>query len=130
MEAKKKNAVKLTTGNKPGTMGEVFSNFAEAGVNLTALSAWVQGDKGEFRLIADDSAKLFNVLKEAGYAPETEEVVAVKAEDKPGVAAEIGKKLGDAGVSIVKTYATCGLGGECVLILLTEDNDKAVAVLS
>ena len=130
MEARKETAIKFTTGNDPGTMGKVFSKFADAGINITALSAWAEGNRGEFIVIGADNSKITSVLKESGYEPETMDVVVVKAINKVGVAAEVGNKLGNAGINIEMTFAAPGVGSEGILILLTKDNDKAVVTLS
>ena len=130
MEAKKAQAVKFTAPDEPGTMGKVLSKLAEAGINVVAFSAWVEDGHGEFRLYVEDSKKAAEAIKGAGCLPEMEEVIVVTAENRVGVAAEIGRKLGDAGVNIVKTFATSGVGGAGTVVLMTDDNDKAVAALT
>ena len=130
MKAQKKTALSLATANVPGTMGKVFSKLAGAGINVPALTAWIEAGKGQFRLITDDNEKAAELLRKDGYAPSMEEVVVVTAENKAGAAWAIGEKLGQAGINILKAFATSGGAGEGMLVLFTEDNDKAVTALS
>ena len=130
MQATRKTMVKVITPDKPGMMANVFSEVAKAGLNVTAFTAWAENNKGEFRLFGEDPVKLAEVLKKTGHKPELEDVVVVKAENKAGAAWAIGKKLGDAGVNIRKAFATSGSGGEGMVVLFTDDNEKAIKALS
>lgn len=120
----------VSTPNKIGTMGKVFKLIADVGVNVKAFCAWVEGDKGMFRLVTDNNANVQNVLQAAGYETRTQDAIRVQTESKIGVGAEVGKKLGDAGVDIKHTYATSAVNGESVCVLKTADDEKALHVLS
>ncbi len=130
MKASKVAELIVTTPTEIGTMGKVFKLIAEVAVNVSAFCAYVQEDKGVFLLVTDDNAKVEDVLKAAGYDTRSEEVVCVQVESKVGTAAEIGVKLGDAGIDIRYIYATSAAAGESVAIFRTADNDKAIEVLS
>jgi hypothetical protein len=129
MQASKKIVIRVETSNKPGMMAKVFSEVSKLGINIPAFIAWVENNKGEFRLLADDPKRLSDVLKSAGFKPQTEEIIVVKAENKAGAAWAIGGKLGDAGVNITKAFATSGSAGEGVVVLFTDDNNKAIEAL-
>ncbi len=130
MNASKVAELIVTTPNEIGTMGRVFKLIAEAAVNVSAFCAYVEDDKGLFRLVSDDNAKLESVLQAAGYETRSAGVVCVQVESKVGTGAEIGSKLGDAGIDIQHTYATSAMAGESVAIFKTADDDKAIEVLS
>lgn len=130
MKASKVAELILTTPNEIGTMERVFKLIAEAAVNVSAFCAYVEDDKGVFRLVSDDNAKLESVLQAAGYETSSDEVVCVQVESKIGTGAEIGSKLGDAGIDIQYSYATSAMAGESVAIFKTADDDKAIEVLS
>jgi len=129
MKASKVEELIATTPNEIGTMGRVFKLIAQAGVSVQAFCAYVQEDKGVFCLVTDNNAKAENVLKAAGYEIRSDEVVRVQVESKIGTGADIGTKLGDAGIDIQYSYATSAVEGESVAIFKTADNDKAVKVL-
>lgn len=129
MNVSKISELIVSTPNKIGTMGKVFKLIADVGVNVSAFCAWVEGDKGMFRLVTDNNANVQNVLQAAGYETRTQEAIRVQTESKIGVGAEVGKKLGDAGVDIKHTYASSAVNGESVCILKTADDEKALHVL-
>jgi len=129
MKASKVAELIVTTPNEVGTMGRVFKLIAEAGVSVRAFCAYVQEDKGVFLLVTDDNAKAESVLNAAAYETRSSEVVSVQVESRVGTGAEIGTKLGDAGIDIQHTYATSAVGGESVAILKTADDDRALEVL-
>ncbi len=130
MNASKVAELIVTTPNIVGTMGKVFKLIAEAGVNVSAFCAYVQDDKGIFLLVTDDNAKASGVLEDAGYETRSDEVMSIRVESQVGTGAEIGTKLGDAGIDIRYCFATTGESGESVAVFQTTDNDKAVEILS
>ncbi len=130
MKASKVAELVVTTPNEVGTMGRVFKLIAEAKVNVSAFCAYVLEDKGVFRLVTDDNAKVEKVVKAAGYETRSGEVLRIQVESNVGTGAEMGTKLGTAGIDIHHSYATSAAKGESVAIFKTADNDKAVKVLS
>jgi hypothetical protein len=130
MNVSKVSELIVTTPNEVGTMGRVFKLISEAGVNVSAFCAYVQEDKGVFRLLTDDNTKVESIVSAAGYETRSGEVVCVQVESQVGTGAEIGSALGDAGIDIQHTYATSAVGGESVAVFKTADNDKAVEILS
>ncbi len=130
MKVSKVSEIVVTTPNEVGTMGRVFKLVSEAGISVSAFCAWVEDDKGVFRLVTDDNAKVESVLQAAGYETRSGEAVRVQVESKIGTGAEIGDKLGDEAIDIKHTYATSAVGGESVAIFKTADDDKAIQVLS
>jgi hypothetical protein len=130
MRVSKVSELIVTTPNVVGTMAKVFKLISEAGVNVPAFCAYVQDDKGVFLLVTDDNPKVGSVLSDAGYETRSDGVVCIQVESRVGTGAEIGTKLGDAGIDIRYCYATTGESGESFAIFQTADNDKAVEVLS
>ena len=62
--------------NRPGTLADATETLSKGGVNLRALCVADTHDFGILRLIADDHDKALSVLKEAGYATTSTEVLA------------------------------------------------------
>jgi len=129
MGAEKVQEVTVTTSNQMGTMGRVFSLIAGVGVNVKSFIAYVMSNQGIFKLIASDSAKVAEVMENAGYTVEMTYVAAVTCSDAIGTGADLGKKLGDAGISVDYTYATGTGTGEAVIVFAVDDVDKAIQVL-
>lgn len=119
----------VTTPNEPGIMGRVLGTLANAGVNLKALSAYSEKDKGVFLLVTSDNKKAEKSLKALGYKVKTNKVVIVKIDDRIGAGAEIGALLGNAVIDIDYCYGTSAGTGKALLVLKTSNNKKAVETL-
>jgi hypothetical protein len=129
MKAEKVQEVTVRTPNEVGTMGKVFSLIAKAGVNVKAFIAYVESNQGVFKLITSDNAKVAGVLEGAGYAAEMSDVVAVTCTDAIGTGADMGTKLGSAGINIDYTYASGTGTGDAVAVFSVDNVDKAVKAL-
>jgi hypothetical protein len=130
MGAEKVQEITIKTPNEVGTMGKVFKLIADAGVNVRSFIAYVMANEGIFKLITSDNAAVAELMEDAGYTAEMANVVAVMCTDAIGTGADLGAKLGAAGVNIDYTYAT-GTGTNGAVIVFSVDNvDKAVKALS
>lgn len=130
MGAEKVQEITITTPNEVGTMGKVFELIAEAGVNVRSFVAHVMHNEGIFKLITSDNAKVAELMEDTGYTAEMANVVAVTCTDAIGTGADLGTKLGAAGVNIDYTYATGTGTGEAVIVFSVDNVDKAVKALS
>lgn len=120
----------VTTPNEPGIMGRVLGTLANAGVNLKALCAYSEKNKGVFLLVTSDNKKAEKSLKALKYEVKTRKVVAVKIDDRIGAGAEIGALLGNAAIDIEYCYGTSAGTGKALLVLNTNNNEKAIETLS
>ena len=96
--------LKIRVDNRPGMLGEVASALAAQKVNLRAVNAWVEGDQGVIRVVADKLPAARKALKARGWNPEEDEVLEVELADKPGSLAQLSAALGKAGVDIRHLY--------------------------
>jgi len=128
-KASKVNQLMVETPDEVGMMAKVCSAISDAGVNIRAISAYAEEGKGHFMLLTDDNAKAEQALKSAGFAVSQEEVVAVELENEVGAAKRMAKKLADAGVNLKKCYGSTGDGKMALLVLNSNDNEKAVRTL-
>ena len=120
----------VKTENKVGMMQEVSEAIAKSGANITALNAFGIDKNAIFRIITSDNAKAMAAVKSKNFSVSEKEVVSLQLEDKPGMAAELGKKLKGADIDIKYIYgSTCGGGCACTLIFNCSDNKKAVEIL-
>lgn len=119
----------VITPNEPGIMGRVLGTLAKTGVNLKALSAYSEKEKGIFLLVTSDNKKAEKSLKALGYKVKINKVVIVKSDDRIGAGAEIGALLGNAAIDIEYCYGTSAGTGKVLLVLKTSNNKKAVETL-
>jgi hypothetical protein len=129
MKAEKVQEITVRTPNEVGTMGKVFSLIAGAGVNVKSFIAYAESNQGIFKLITSDNAKVAGLAEGAGYTAEMSDVVAVVCTDAIGTGADLGTKLGKAGVNVDYTYATGTGTGDAVAVFSVDDIDKAVKAL-
>lgn len=121
--------INATVANKVGLLADATDKVKEAGVNITGLCAWVEGDKGHLRMITSDNDKVCQTLSPLMETCEMDEAVVVKAANTPGALNEIARKLADAGININLVYATVTDVPEATVILKTTDNAKAAEIL-
>jgi len=126
---KEETELQVITPNEPGILGRVLGTLANAGVNLRALRAHAQGEKGMFLLITSNNEKAEKALKVLRYKVKTNKVVTVEIEDRIGSGAEIGALIGNAAVDIDYCYGTSIGAGRALLVFQTNNNKKAVETL-
>lgn len=119
----------VTTPNEPGIMGRVLGTLANAGVNLQALSAYSEAQRGVFLIVTSDNKKAEKALKALKYDVKVNRVVVVKIDDRIGAGAEIGALLGNAVVDIEYCYGTSAGTGKALLVLKTNNNKKTIQTL-
>lgn len=118
--------LKIRVENRPGMLGEVASALAEQKVNVRALNAWVEGDQGVIRLVADRLPAARKALAKRGWSPEEAEVLEVELADKPGTLAQLATALGKAGVDIHHLYVGPGGARKAVVFLGVSDLPAAL----
>lgn len=127
---KQETELHVTTPNEPGILGRVLSTLANSGVNLKALNAYSDEDKGVFLLITSDNKKAEKCLKALGYAVKTNSVVTVLIDDRIGAGAEIGALIGNAVIDVDYCYCSSAGLGKALLVIQTNNNKKAIETLS
>ena len=115
--------------NKSGTLIKVLDMLSKAGIQIIASTVADTQEYGIFRVICDNPAKAYLLLKEEGINLQLTDVFALYVDDKPGAAAETLKILSDAGIAISYIY-TFLLNGQGVLVFRTSDMDKTNEVIA
>ena len=91
--------------NKGGTLIRVLDLLSKAGIQIIASTIADTKDYGIYRLLTNDPAQAYIILKEAGINVQLSDVFALSIDDQPGRAAEAIKRISDAGVSILYLYS-------------------------
>lgn len=123
------NSIMVTVADKVGRLAEVTDAIKDAGVNIVALAAWVEGDKGKLLACTDDNEKACAAVRDSVEHCGWEEVICIKAENRPGALSEIAHKLADAGINIHLALATVGDAPEATVVLRTSDNATAAEIV-
>lgn len=114
--------------NKGGTLIKVLDMLSKAGIQIIASTVADTQEYGIYRIICDNPAKAFLLLKEEGINLQLTDVFALYVDDKPGAAAETLKILSDAGIAISYIY-TFLHHGEGILVFRTSDMEKTNEVI-
>jgi hypothetical protein len=91
--------------NSPGALAEVASAISDAGVNIAAATCVGPGDRAEVHILVPHAEAAKHALAISHVAVTRErEVVVVNVEDRPGVLADLTRKIARAGVNLDLIY--------------------------
>jgi hypothetical protein len=116
--------------NKKGRLAEVTGLIAREKINIRALSLADTADFGVLRLIVDDAARCFEVLKTSGFVAQQTEVIAAEVEDRPGGLEHVLRVFDQNDVNIEYMYAFLEKKSEkAVVVFRIDAPDRAVKTL-
>jgi hypothetical protein len=91
--------------NTPGALAEVAASISDAGVNIAAATCVGAGERAELHILVPhaEAVKHALAISHVGVTRERE-VVVVNVEDRPGVLADLARKVAQAGVNLDLVY--------------------------
>ncbi len=91
--------------NTPGALARVAAAISDAGVNIAAAACVGPGERAELHILVPhaEAAKHALAISHLGVSRERE-VVVVDVEDRPGVLADLTRKIARAGVNLDLVY--------------------------
>jgi hypothetical protein len=91
--------------NTPGALSEVAAAISDAGVNIAAATCVGPADRAELHILVPRAEAAKHALAISHVAVTRErEVVVVQVEDRPGVLADLTRKIAGAGVNLDLVY--------------------------
>jgi hypothetical protein len=91
--------------NTPGALADVAAAISDAGVNISAATCVGQGDRAELHILVPHAEAAKHSLAISHLAISRErEVVVVDVEDRPGVLADLTRRIARAGVDLDLVY--------------------------
>ena len=91
--------------NKPGALARVAAAISDAGVNIAAATCVGPGDRAEVHILVPHAEAARHALAISHLAVTRErEVVVVDVQDRPGVLADLTRKIARAGVDLDLVY--------------------------
>jgi hypothetical protein len=91
--------------NKPGALAEVAAAISDAGVNIAAATCVGPGKTAELHILVPHAGAVRHLLAISHLAVSRErEVVVVDVEDRPGVLADLTRRIARAGVDLDLVY--------------------------
>jgi hypothetical protein len=91
--------------NTPGALAQVAAAISDAGVNIAAATCLGPGDQAELHILVKHAEAARHSLAISHLAVSRErEVVVIDVEDRPGVLADLTRKIARAGVDLDLVY--------------------------
>ena len=91
--------------NTPGALAKVAAAISDAGVNIAAATCIGSGERAELHILVPHAGAARHSLAISHIAVTRErEVVVVDVEDRPGVLADLTRKIARAGVNLDLVY--------------------------
>jgi hypothetical protein len=91
--------------NAPGALAEVAAAISDAGVNIAAATCLGGGERAELHILVPHAEAARHSLAISHVAVTRErEVVVVDVEDRPGVLADLTRKIARAGIDLDLVY--------------------------
>jgi hypothetical protein len=91
--------------NTPGALAEVAAAISDAGINIAAATCLGPGDRAELHILVPHAEAARHLLAISHLAVTRErEVVVVEVEDRPGVLADLTRKIARAGINLDLVY--------------------------
>ncbi len=116
--------------NKPGVLAKVLTEFADAKVNIIAITMMDSVEHGVMRVVTGSREKTRAMLSKLNMPTNETDVLCVQLSNKSGALAGITHKLAEAHINISYAYCTAGArGGRTTGILKVADVNKAMKVL-
>ena len=115
--------------NKPGMLAKLCASLRQANVNIDALFISEDKDGCWVNLIASPASEAQTVLSSEGFNYYTEDVLTLRAYNRPGELERIAKQLADADVNINYVYGSTAGNTPFILVLHVSDLARALEQL-
>ena len=96
----------IDVDNTPGALAKVAAAISDAGVNIAAATCIGPGERAELHILVKhaEAAKHSLAISHGVTVTREREVVVVEVEDRPGVLADLTRKIAAAGVNLDLVY--------------------------
>lgn len=116
--------------NKPGILAQALSEFAQAKINIVAITMMDSVEHGVMRVVFENKDKARKVLAKLSMPYNETGVLCVTLTNKSGALALVAEKLARNHINISYAYCTAGArGGKATGILKVANVAKAMKVL-
>ena len=116
--------------NKPGVLAKVLDEFAQAKINITAITMMDSMEHGVMRVVFAAPEKAKKVLTKLNLPYNETKVLCVTLTNQSGALATVVEKLAKNHINISYAYCTAGAkGGRTTGILKVASVEKAMKIL-
>jgi len=131
MSAQVAHQLSIFVANKPGVLGNVCELLKKEKLNILAITTSDNRDHSVIRLVVDDWHRALGLLEEFGTLVQETDVIMIDGPNRPGVIAEMARRLGDAKVNIDYLYCATPPSAKSGLLIFKPSNvAQALKVLN
>jgi hypothetical protein len=126
----KVNLIQLKAPNRVGLGADVLEAVASVRANIVALNAWEEGKppQGVFLIDTSNNAKAKQALRKAKFAVEDLPSFKVQIPNRPGMLAELVRKVADAKIDIGGAFSVAS-GGSAIVYVRTAADARAIGAM-
>lgn len=110
--------------NSKGRLAQIVQILADNQVNIRALSIADTTSFGILRIIAEETERAEQVLKEAGLTVSVTDVLSLQIEDRPGGLARALKVLAESDIEVDYAYAFISKATDKANVVIRVERDK------
>jgi hypothetical protein len=107
-----------------GLLADVTEAIREAGVNITAISAYQRDGVGKFLLVTSDNDRAATALQRLNAEVVEKSVVAIEMPDEPGALEVVSRTIAEAEIDIAYCFGTTVRGDTSTVIFHTSDDSE------
>ena len=116
--------------NKPGVLAQILGEFAQAKINIIAMTMTDSVEHGVMRVVFAAPERAKKVLSRLNMSYNETEVLCVNLANKAGALATVAERLARNHINISYAYCTAGAkGGRTTGVLKVADVKKAMRLL-
>jgi hypothetical protein len=112
-----------------GLLMDISYILGKEKINIESINVNVVGDMALITLQVKDPERVKEILKANGYHIVEEDVILVRLKDRPGELANLARLMAENGINVLNVYITAKGGGEAVVALKTDKQQKARRIL-
>ena len=140
MRVKRRVEFAVSLHNDPGSLAELINRLAATQINIKAFMVYtsfimnipdVPQVAGVCKMLVDNDEAARNAFRDLNIKFWEEEVLVLRAPDRPGLFATVLERLAEAGLNLKDGYATVPSGQEDALMVLSVSNvEKSLSIFS
>jgi hypothetical protein len=131
LKARQGKEIVVRANNEIGALADLSKILAEKGVNVLAMSCWVEEDEAVIRLVTDDILRSIDALKAGGYDPQEKSVVLVEAPHRPGILRHLTDVLSREQIDLTHLFGSATINQDvCLVVLNSTQNERAIVLLN
>jgi len=117
--------------NEIGALDRMAKTISDKGIDILAVSTWVEGTETVIRLVTDDNLRVMDTLRARKYEAREAEVLVTEGLHKPGMIHSICAKLAQGDIEIHHLYATAlTTQDHSLVVFASTNNDRAMVLLN